>query len=289
MNILINQHFFMLTASVLMYILGGGIAHYLGADVLSFEFWLGLLWVISVQIAGYLLLQNFSLNAKDSNKNLVTIFFNQKKISILTLSMLLFAVSGVYLAILIVNNRVTIYIGTLFALTLLGLIALVIPPFELASKGYQEIAIAIFQGCLIPAFSFFLLFGNSHRLLLLIVFPMTLIAIAYYIAMDYSTFALDESIGRMSFIRILTWQRATPIHHILLISSYLFFLFGYGLGAPSKIFFIALLTLPLAGFQIFWLQRIVQGAKPIWSFFNVLSGSVFNLTAYFIALTLWTQ
>ena len=279
----------MLAASTLMYILGGGAAHYLGADFLPLEFWLGFIWVICVQIAGYLLLLNFSPVNKGLLDNEIENFFSKKKISILTLSLLLFSISGVFITFLLVNNKVTIYIGSLLVLTLLGLVALVIPPISLSKKGYQEIAIAIFQGCLLPAFSFLLLFGKFHRLLFLIAFPMTFLALAYCIAMNYSTFAMDERIGRVSFVRILTWQRATPVHHLLLISSYLFFLFGYSRGLPAEIFWIALLTMPFAGFQIFWLQRIVQGARPMWPFFNVLSASTLNLSAYLIAFTLWTH
>ncbi len=279
----------MLAASILMYILGGGVAHYLGADFLSLDFWQGLMWVISVQIAGYLLLLNLNPSTNDLEKRKLTKFFSQKKISILTLSMLLFAVNGVFISILLVNNKVTIYIGILFALTLLGMVALVTPPFDLSKKGYQEIAMAIFQGCLIPAISFFLLFGKFHRMLLLIVFPMTLLALAYYIAINFSTFAQDERKGRMSFIRVITWQRAVPVHHILLISGYFFFFFSYGRGMPANIFWITLLTMPMAGFQIFWLQKIVHGARPVWSFFNLIAASVYNLSAYLIAFTLWTH
>jgi len=157
----------------------------------------------------------------------------------------------------------------------------------LSKKGYQEIGLAIYQGCLIPAFGFYILASNYHRLLFLIVFPMTFLALAFYIALNFSTFAKDQKIGRKSFVQLLTWQCASPIHHVMIISGYLFFLFGYGLGIPVSIFRVVLLTIPLAGFQIFWLQRIVQGGKPMWDFFNVLSASVYGLSAYLIAFTLW--
>ena len=54
------QKIFMLIASALMFTLGGGVAHYLGADFVPLDFGLGFLWVMSVQITGYLLILNFS-------------------------------------------------------------------------------------------------------------------------------------------------------------------------------------------------------------------------------------
>jgi len=277
----------MILASALMFVLGGGVAHYLGADFLPLDFWLGLLWVMSINITGNLLILNFSHPTNSIKKKEINIVFGQKKISILQLAMLFFSFSGVYLAILIVNQKVTIFIGALIALTMLGLVVFAIPPFNLSKKGYQEIGLAIYQGCLIPAFGFFILASNFHRLLFLIVFPMTFLALAFYIALNFSTFANDQKIGRKSFVQLLTWQRASPIHHVMIISGYLFFLFGYGLGIPLSIFRVVLLTIPLAGFQIFWLQRIVQGGKPMWDFFNVLSASVYGLSAYLIAYSLW--
>ena len=279
----------MLLASTLMYAVGGGVAHYFGADFLPLDFWLGLLWVLSVHIAGYLLILNFSQSTNGKKIVEKKILFSQKKISILQLSILFFSFSGVYLAILLVNQKVTIYIGALILLTILGLVVFAIPPFSLSKKGYQEIGLALFQGCLVPAFGFFILTSTFHRMLFLIVFPMTLLALAFYIALNFSTFAHDQKIGRKSFVQLFSWQRATPIHHGLSISGYLFFLFGYGLGIPLSILWMALITFPLAGFQIFWLQRIVSGGKPVWTFFNVLSASVYGLSAYLIAFTFWIR
>jgi 1,4-dihydroxy-2-naphthoate octaprenyltransferase len=274
---------------MIIYFLGGGIAHFLGADFYPLDFWLGIFWIISIHIAGYLLILNFSLPLSGLKKEEIKILLSHKKISILQLSMLFFSVSGVFIAILLKNNELTISIGTLFVLTVLGLLVLAIPPFSMAKKGYQEIALAIFQGCLIPAFGFFLLSNNFHRLLSLIVFPMTLLALAYYIALNFVTYAHDERISRKSFVRKLTWQRAVLAHHVLLFSAYLFFFLGYGRGLPIEILRILLLTLPMAGFQIFWLQRIVRGGRPLWPFFNVLAASVYCLSAYLITLSLWTQ
>jgi len=279
----------MLITTGLMYMLGGGVAHYLGANFLPLEFLLGLLWVISVHVSGYLLLLDFSPDVNLTKKKEIIVLFGKKGISILQLSMLFFSYSGVYISILLVNKKLTIYIGTLILLTILGLVLLAIPPFNLSKRGYLEIGLAIYQGCLIPAIGFFILTNNFHRMLFLIVFPMTLLALAYYIALNFSTFAYDQKVGRKSFVQINTWQRAAPVHHVLLIGAYIFFIFGFGLGIPLSILWIVLLTFPLAGFQIFWLVRIIQGGRPLWKFFNVITASVYGLSAYFIAFSLWTH
>jgi hypothetical protein len=50
-----------------------------------------------------------------------------------------------------------------------------------------------------------------------------------------------------------------------------------------------LLTLPVAAYQIFMLNNIAAGAKPIWPALNVAAAAVFGLTAYLITLTLWLR
>jgi 1,4-dihydroxy-2-naphthoate octaprenyltransferase len=187
-----------------------------------------------------------------------------------------------------VNNKASVYIISLFILNVLGLVVLAAPPVSLAFKGYQELMLSIFQGCLIPAIGFFILRENFHRMLFLIAFPMTLHALALYLAWNFSTFAHDVTVGRMSLIRLISWQSAMPIHHILLLGAYLFFLLGYGRGLPIELIRIILLSIPLGGVLIFWMQKIKRGSRPIWPFYNVLTASVYGLSAYFMTLTLWT-
>jgi len=282
-----DQRIFILIATILMYALGGGIAHYLGALFLPFEFLMGLFWVISIQISGFLLTLRPD-PAKDKYIRNVNVEKIEKKTATnLQLSRLSLSFSGVYIAILLINNKISVYIGALIIITLLGLILYSIPPFYLSKRGYQEICLVLFQGCLVPAISFFILVNYYHRMLFLILFPMTLLALAYYIALNFSTFAHDQKIDRKTFVQRYTWQRSTPIHHILLISGYLFFLLGLGMGLPQKLIWVSFLTFPLAIYQIYWLIRITRGGRPLLHFFKILAASVYGLTAYLFALTLW--
>lgn len=278
---------FILLISSLMYFVGTGIAHYLGSNFKPVEFWLGLVWVITINISGYLLLLYFSPRSDNSLDN-EKIFLKFKKPMIMQLWILFLFLSCSILIIFVLNNIASLFIILLFILVILGQVGLAVPPLSLAAKGFQEIALSIFQGCLVPAIGFFLLVDNFHRLLFLIAFPMTFHALAVFLAWNFSSFAHDVKVARISLVRLLTWQIAIPIHQILLFGAYLFFVLGYWRGLPVELLRIALLTIPFAGFLIFWVQKIKRGGKPLWPFFNVLSASIYGLSAYLIALTLWT-
>jgi hypothetical protein len=62
-----------------------------------------------------------------------------------------------------------------------------------------------------------------------------------------------------------------------------FFGVSFGLVWP------ALLTLPLAAWQIFTLHNIANGAAPLWSVFKVTAFAIVGLTAYLLALAFWLR
>jgi hypothetical protein len=51
----------------------------------------------------------------------------------------------------------------------------------------------------------------------------------------------------------------------------------------------ALLTLPLAVWQIFTLRNIADGAKPLWPAFVATATAIFGLTAYLVTLAFWLR
>ncbi|HBG74565.1 MAG: hypothetical protein A2X25_11070 [Chloroflexi bacterium GWB2_49_20] len=285
-----NKQLFNLFISALMYVLGTGIAQYLGADFKPLEFWIGLIWVLSIHISGYLLIIYFQPPPTyHLDNDELGDWTRQKKALILQVAFFLLTICGVVVVILLFSDKLSMNIGFIFLITIVGFVGLAIPPFNFAKKGYQEISLAIFQGCLIPATGFFLSINVYHKLLLLIAFPMTCLALSSYLAANFATYAQDQRIDRKSLVRMLTWQKAIPLHHFLLFCAYIFLLLGRGSVLPIGLLWPTLLTLPLAALQIYWLHRISRGGTPIWPFFYVLSASVYGLPAYLMAITFWTN
>lgn len=288
-NLLKLRHIILLLISMIMYFLGGGMAHYYGAKINQTEFWFGLLWIICILNAGFLLNTYFSNSNDFEQEEEFLIWYQNNKKLFLQLAFFFLTICGFIIAIFLIYKNLSLNLGVILSITLVGFCIMNNKHFYRSNKGYQEILMAIFGGCLIPATSFFILNHQYHKVLLFITFPLTCIALASFIAYDFSTFARDQKIGNRTILRALTWQTAIPVHNSLLIGSYIFFASGFIFGFPVSFIWPALLTLPLAGLQIFWLLRISRGGKPIWSFFNVLIASVFVLTAYFITFTFWIK
>jgi 1,4-dihydroxy-2-naphthoate octaprenyltransferase len=160
---------------------------------------------------------------------------------------------------------------------------------RLAEAGYGELAMAIALGTLFPALAFLLQYGEFHRLLTFATFPLTLLALAYLLVDDFPAFATDLKYGRHTLLTRLTWQNAIPIHHLLILVSFLFFATAPILGFPWGLVWPVFLSLPFAVIQIIWLQRIALGGRTLWKFLTTLAIATFGLTAYLLAFTFWIR
>jgi 1,4-dihydroxy-2-naphthoate octaprenyltransferase len=197
--------------------------------------------------------------------------------------------TGLIVISLVVAGRLNIPSVALLVVIILFFMAYAIPPLHLADKGYGEILLAIYLGTWLPSFSFLLEYGQFHRLLTFTTFPLTLMAVAYFLVIDFPTYVSDQKLGRFSLLSRLSWQRAIPIHHLLLLAAFVLFTAGPFFGIPWALVWPALLVLPFAVVQIIWLQRISLGGPTFWNFLTTLALATFGLTAYLLAFTFWTR
>jgi 1,4-dihydroxy-2-naphthoate octaprenyltransferase len=118
---------------------------------------------------------------------------------------------------------------------------------------------------------------------------LTLLALAYFLILDFPTFAVDEKFDRRTLLRSMGWQRAIPLHHGLILGAYILLASALLFGLAWGLLWPAFLTLPFALLQIFWLRNISLGAKPIWTLLTVNALTVFGLTAYLLTFAFWLR
>jgi 1,4-dihydroxy-2-naphthoate octaprenyltransferase len=174
----------------------------------------------------------------------------------------------------------------LVVFTLLAL-ANAVPPTRLVNRGFGEIVNAYLLAGLTPTLAFVLQTNDFHRLVGLFTFPLFLIALAYFLALDFPNYADDLKYERRSMLIALTWQQAIPMHNLLLLTAYFFLAGAPFLGVNFQLVWPALLPLPLAAYQIFTLRNIAEGAKPLWTAFSVTALAIFGLAAYLMSFTFW--
>lgn len=273
----------------LAFLLGAGMARYLGATLRWPSFWLGILAVLALQFAAALLATYFRMPFQPLTEGETPRLREQFRVRVLQVSFAALTVSGVLVTLLLSTAALSPAAALLLFLAALLLLACALPPLRLAETGYGELAQAIFLATLLPAFSFLLQRGEFHRLLPLVTFPLTLQAVAWLLAAGFPVFASDQKLGRRSLLIRLGWQRAVPVHHALILAAFLLFAAAPSFGVSWGLLWPVFLALPFAAFQIYWLQRIASGGAPVWKLFNVLAPTVFGLTLYLLTFSFWLR
>lgn len=278
-----------LLLAALTYTLGAGIAHYLGRAVQAASFGLGMLAVLALLAAATLFSEYFNLPliplTEDETPRQRTLF----RVTLLQAAYAGLTFSIVAMLTLVLTHSLNLSAAILLGVAFVFLVASAIPPMRLSETGYGELVQAVCLATLFPALGFLLQYGHLHRLLAFTTFPITLLALAYLLVCNFPSFATDQKLGRHTLLTRLTWQRAVPIHHFLVLSAFLLLAAAPFLEYPWGLIWPAFLALPFAGIQMIWLQRIANGGRTLWNFLTGLASVTFGLTAYLLAMTFWIR
>jgi 1,4-dihydroxy-2-naphthoate octaprenyltransferase len=280
---------FYIVFAVLTYVLGGGgIARYLGVTQDVAVFWLGLGGILLAQFSMSLLAEALRPVDQPSENDENRPERVQLRNSALTVSIGALGVTAVIVLMLVREAALSPVAITFLSLSLLMVLSYSVPPLRLVDAGFGEFIQAVHIAVIVPALGFVLQQGEYHRLVAITSFPLTLLALACFLILDFPTFAADEKYDRRTLLRSIGWQRAVPLHHGLVLGAYALLASSLLFGLAWNRIWPSFLTLPFALMQIFWLRNISLGAKPLWSLLTVNALAVFGLTAYllFVAFVL---
>jgi 1,4-dihydroxy-2-naphthoate octaprenyltransferase len=272
----------------LTYSLGASIADYLGETFRAGPFWLGLVGVLLAQLSMSLLPEIFRLDAEPLAENETrserqTLHNNLLYISIASLTSLALIFYALY-----ASKQLPVSSFFFLATSLATIIIYSIPPFRLVNRGFGELLLAVHLTYIFPSIAFVLQSGDLHRFLAITI-PLTFLAFAYFIIMNFQSFAQDQKFRRVTFLTRLGWERAVPLHHIFVIFAYIFFLAMPAFGLTLSLLWPAFLTLPFALYQIIQLRNISLGLPPNWTILIATALAVFGLTTYFLTFTFWIR
>jgi 1,4-dihydroxy-2-naphthoate octaprenyltransferase len=277
-----------LLLAALTYFFGASIANYLGKPFRTDAFWLGFVTVLLAQASMNLLADVFRplnepISEGETLKDRITLRNNALYVSIAALT-----ANAVIAFLLYNNNRLTLSAFLFLLLSLAILLTYSVPPIRLINRGFGEFLLAAHLAYVIPSIAYILQADETHRFLLLTI-PLVFLAFAYFIVMDFPSFASDRKYDRVTFLTRLGWERVVPLHHLFALLAYLFFLASPVFGISLSLLWPAFLTFPFALFQIFQLRNIALGAPTNWILLTVTALSVFGLTVYFLSLTFWLR
>ena len=278
-----------LLLAALTYLLGSSIPAYLGKSFSALTFWLGLIGVLLAQLSMSLLADVFRPHNEPLIENETPKQKETLRNNLLYVSYGLLTVNAVLAFLLYINNSLVLESSLFLLSSLVTVILYAVHPFRLIDRGFGELALAAHIAYIIPSIGFLLQAKENHRLLIILVIPLTALALAYFLILNFTSFTTDQKYQRTTLLRSLTWERAVPFHHSLIVFAYGIFAAVPLLGYSFSLIWPAFLTLPFAILQIIHLRHISIGGKPNWIFLTTTALAVFGLTTYFITLTFWLR
>ena len=278
-----------LLLAALTYLLGSSIPAYLGKPFSALAFWLGLIGILLAQLSMSLLADVFRPHNEPLIENETPKQKETLRNNLLYVSYGLLTVNAVLAFLLYINNSLVLESSLFLLSSLVTVILYAVHPFRLIDRGFGELALAAHIAYIIPSIGFLLQAKENHRLLIILIIPLTALALAYFLILNFTSFTTDQKYQRATLLRSLTWERAVPFHHSLIIFAYGIFAAVPLLGYSFSLIWPAFLTLPFAILQIIHLRHISIGGKPNWIFLTTTALAVFGLTTYFITLTFWLR
>ncbi|MBL6966763.1 MAG: hypothetical protein ISR60_09425 [Anaerolineales bacterium] len=271
--------------SALLYSLGAGIADYLGEFDDWATFFVGLAWVLTLQM-GFQFLEIYFRAAppksEDESQKLAyeaPLWFG---LTALTLATTLTIVLQRGAAL---DNAVGLVMGLIF----LGAVAYALPPLRLVDSAYRGLLISALLVNLIPALAFALQGAPLHRLVSMVTFPLTLLHYAMMLVFEFPAYAGDVKHQRRTILVRIGWQRGILLIGVLNLSAFLALGFAMLVGLPLQIAAPIFLVLPLALFLIWYFGRVAAGVKPNWQALFSAATLIYAFSVYLLAFAFWTR
>lgn len=291
----------LLLAGCLLYLLGVGIARYLGLVSSWQVFWLGLGWLMSLQLSSHLFYALFSMAPKTEEtlqlpKNLLNKTRDQdsnlrniSRRTILFAGYASLAVTASLTVSLMTQHVIEPDVVILMGLGFLGSLFYSAPPLRLAASGYGELLFSLLLAFLVPALGYMLQTGEIHRLLAMSTFPLVILCLAMLIAFQLSVYPGALKRGEKNFTSQMGWRYAMTIHNLLVLSAFLLIGLAYSLGLPRFVWLATMIALPVGIFQVYQMWRISQGSRPVWLALTLNSIVTFIGMAYLLTYAYWTH
>jgi len=275
-----------LILATLTYSLGVSIANYLGHPFNMNIFWLGLATVLLAQMSMNLLSEVFRLDAEPLLENETRTTRQRLRNNALYISVASLAVIAFIAYLLFVNDNLPLPAFFFLLLSLLLILVYSLPAFR--NRGFGEFLLAVQLAYVFPSIAFILQAGETHSFLTLAI-PLTFLAFAYFIVIDFPSFAADRKFNRVTFLTQLGWERVVPLHHFFVLLAYVLFAASPGFGISLSLIWRVFLTLPFAVFQIIQLRNLALGGPTNWTLLSVTALTTFGLTTYLLTLTFWLR
>ncbi len=277
-----------LLGGVLLYGLGGAIAHYIGRPIHLSSYLLGQVIVLLIQLMGQYL-NAYSKSSQETDHLHRTPLDESgdayippalpRKTALYAAAFALALLASTFI-LLRVNVQVPLVAWLLLLLGFIIAFFYNLSPISLATSGYGEVACSFAVAGLIPAFAYALQTGEIHRFLIMSCTPLIALHLVMLIVFELPYYASDTKRNYRNILIRLGWPIAMRLHDLAIFFSIVSIIVAVFLGMPFRVAINTLIALPLALAQLWQMERIRRGFPPRWRTLTYSALALFALTAY---------
>ncbi len=280
----------LLLAGFIVYAMGAGIAHYLGATINWNIYWLGQAWLTLVQISKHLINEYFDgVGDSELTAGASSEAGQLQRLPELLLSAASLTVAASLTFALLQATHFNLVVSLIMVTGLVEAFLYATPPVRLSANGFGEMTTALVSSLLAAALSLVIQFGHLHRLVAMTAFPLTMLHIAMLLTPEFAQFARDIKIGKKRLLVLLGWERAASLHNLLILTA--FGLLGVAMifGLPFSIGGPAMLALPIAILELWLMNNLTNGARPNYNLMSLNAYALYFVSAYLLTFAFWTH
>ena len=281
---------FRLMSLLLTYSLGVGLVQYVDEIHSWSDVWLGgiFLALVSLGVEYLLLLQPLELQNKWLKENSPVEAQQFRLISAL--------LSGTFLTV-----AITVFIGWmleevlwqgfvfLLLIMILGYFLYYLSRTKVAWRSFQILFESILFVIIPPALAFFIQSQDLHRLLTLVVIGLVPAYIAYRLLTILRNYGSDQKNEIKNIVTEIGWERTMTLHNALILMTFLFYAVTTFLGFPWFLLWPVFLAFPIGLLEIWLMERVRRGGKPLWTVMRFATACVFFIPMYLIGLAFWIR
>jgi len=187
--------------------------------------------------------------------------------------------------------RNSLWIGLTFLI--LGFIVLVgiyyLSEVRLGLRSYKILVEALLFVVFPPGVAYFSQSSEPHRLLTLVVLGLIPAYLAYRLLTDLKTFREDLLYEKATFVTHVGWEKAMVVHNALILLAYLIFALVALIDFPWFLLWPVFLTLPIGLFEVWLMEGVRRGKKPLWGLMQFATACVLFIPIYLLGFAFWIR
>lgn len=279
-----------LISLVMTYLMGGGLVQYLREIKSWLVFIQGGLFLVLVTLSVELLcLLQFLVEPKNWPEGMDARGAKQARLIIAAIVVTFLTVATTFLTTWVqmgvVWQGLVILLLALLAVAgvyYFSLVAAFLRPYRLLVEVLLYVAFP-------PAMAYFLQSNDLHRYLTMVVISLVPAYLANRILSLLESFGRDHKFEVETFVTRLGWESAMFFHNALILMTYFLFALIAVLGVHWFIIWPVFLTLPIGLLEIWLMERVRRGMKPLWRVMQFAAACVLLIPVYLIGFAFWIR